>query len=546
MNSLSFRYLFPKYGGVTKLFIDYIYNFKNVSKFYAHDFGNFENLGELIENVLKSYKNRAKVVEILKKQNSLYGNFSAEKNLELLSKDNTLAVVTGQQVGLFSGPLYTIFKIITTIKLSAFLSEKFTDYNFVPVFYLESEDHDFFEANNAKIFNSKNELIKIEFNPDETKKENYGPVGEIKFNQRINDTLKNLEVELQDTEFKNDLLGLLRSSYYEGANFAEAFAKFVGELFKDWGLIFLNPNDADLKKLLVPIFEKEIDEHPKLSSLIIDVSAELEEDYHAQIKPRPINLFMFYKGGRYPIEPADEEGIFRLKGVRFKFSRGELKNILDSNPQLLSPNVVLRPICQDVLLPTISYVAGPSEIAYFAQLKPAYFYFNVPMPVIFPRISATLIEPKIKKIIEKYDVDIREIFSDISSVVKKILISSSDVDIDAFFNVVKSRFDALLDEVKDFVSKVDPNLSGAVDNSRAKILYHINSIYEKTLSAHQKKNEIIAGQIEKLKINLFPEEELQERILNITYFLNKYGFDLIEKLFNEFDAFDFNHQIVYL
>ncbi len=545
MNSLSFRYLFPNYGGITQLFIDYVYNFKNVQRYYAHDFNNFDDLPVLIETVLKNYKNRNAVVETLKKQNLPRGNSSVERNLELLSKDNTLAVVTGQQVGLFSGPIYTIYKIITTIKLSYFLSDRFPDFNFVPLFYLESEDHDFLESNNVKIFNSKNELVKIEFNPD-LKKENYGPVGEIKFDDKIDETLKTLEDELQETEFKNEILKLVRSAYSKGSNFSQAFVKFVGELFKDFGLIFLNPNDVELKKLLVPIFEKEINEYPRLSGLIVDVSAELEERYHAQIKPRPLNLFLFYKGGRFPIEPSDEEGIFRLKGARFKFSKGELKNILETSPHFLSPNVVLRPICQDALLPTVCYVAGPSEVAYFAQLKPAYVYFNIPMPVIFPRISATLVEPKVKRIFEKYGIDIKEVFTDFGAVAKKILLSSSDLDIDGFFSVAKARVESILDEIKEFVIKVDPTLGGAVDNSGDKILYHINNIYEKTISAHQRRNEVISQQIEKLKINLLPDDELQERIVNITYFLNKYGLGLIDKLFDELEAFEFNHQVVYL
>lgn len=547
MQPINFRYLFPNYGGLTLLFIDYIYNFKSVKEFYNYDFNDFDNLQNLIETVLKNYKNREKVVQVLREQNFSYGNYHAKGNLDLLSRDNALAVVTGQQVGFLSGPIYTIYKIITAIKLSHFLSEKFPDYNFVPVFYLESEDHDFFESNHAKIFNLSGELTKIEFIPADGLKENYGPVGEIKFDDRIDDALQKLKDELQDSEFKNDVLTLVSSAYRKDANFAEAFSRYVGELFKNFGLVFLNPNDVNLKKLLLPIFEKEIDEHPKLSNLIIDISAELEKrNYHAQAKPRAINLFLFYKGGRYPIEPADEEGVFRLKGVRFKFSKGELKHILETNPQALSPNVILRPICQDTLLPTISYIAGPSEIAYFAQLKPAYVYFEVPMPIIFPRISATLIEPKVKKVLEKYNIGIHEIFSDFASVAKKITTMSLDVDIDGFFHTLRSRVESLLGELKDFVSNIEPSLGGAVDNSTSKILYHINNIYEKTININQKRNEVITKQIEKLKLNLLPEDELQERVLNITYFLNKYGPSLINRLFDDLEMFEFNHQIVYL
>jgi bacillithiol biosynthesis cysteine-adding enzyme BshC len=301
-----------------------------------------------------------------------------------------------------------------------------------------------------------------------------------------------------------------------------------------------------LKQLLVPIFRKEIEEHPKLAGLIIDVSAELERKYHAQVKPRPLNLFLIYKDGRFPIEPDEQEGMFKLKGIRFKFSKGELINILETSPQLLSPNVVLRPVCQDVLLPTVAYVAGPSEIAYFAQIKPAYEYFNIPMPIIFPRISATLIEPKVRRIIEKYEIDIREVYTDFNSLAKRIILANSEVDIKGFFDSVRSRLGSLLDEVKVFVAGVEPSLVGAVENSSEKIFYHINNIYEKTLSASQRKNEVISQQIQKLKLNLLPEDELQERVLNITYFLNKYGLGLMGKLFDELEVFEFNHQFVYL
>ncbi|CUU04416.1 bacillithiol biosynthesis cysteine-adding enzyme BshC [Candidatus Thermokryptus mobilis] len=544
MRTLNFKFLFPNYGGTTQLFLDYIYNFKNVARYYAHDFNDF-NIG-LIQNVLAGYKNRNKVAEILRRQNLSLGNRYAGENIDLFEKENTLAVVTGQQVGLFTGPVYTIYKIISAIKLSSALAEKFPEYNFVPVFYLEGEDHDFFEANNAKIFNSNNELVKIEFIPEHIPKENYGPVGALKFDKKIKDVLNKIESELQDSEFKSEIMNLLRYAYDEGVNFTEAFVRFCSELFKDFGLIFLDPSDPELKQLLLPIFRKEIEEHPKLAGLIIDVSAELERKYHAQVKPRPLNLFLIYKDGRFPIEPDEQEGMFKLKGIRFKFSKGELINILETNPQLLSPNVVLRPICQDTLLPTVAYVAGPSEIAYFAQFKPAYDYFNIQMPVIFPRISATLIEPKVKKILDKYQIDIREVYTDFQSLAKKIILSNSEVDIQGFFDSVKSQFELLLEGIKSFVSGIDPSLSDAVTNSSGKILYHINSIYEKALSASQRKNEIANQQIQKLKLNLLPEDELQERVLNITYFLNKYSFGLISKLFDELEIFEFNHQFVYL
>ncbi len=544
MLTLNFKFLFPSYGGTTHLFLDYIYNFKNVAKYYARDFNDFSI--ELIQEILAGYKNRGEVAQVLRRQNLSFGNRYADENIKLFEKENTLAVVTGQQVGLFTGPVYTIYKIISAIKLSSALAEKFPEYNFVPVFYLEGEDHDFFEANHAKVFNSNNELVKIEFIPEHSPKENYGPVGALKFDKKIKDVLNKLESELQDSEFKGELMNLIRSAYDEGINFTEAFVKFCAELFKDFGLIFLNPSDPELKQLLVPIFRKEIEEHPKLAELIIDVSADLENKYHAQAKPRPLNLFLIYKGGRFPIEPDEQEGIFKLKGVRFKFSKGELINILETSPQLLSPNVVLRPICQDVLLPTFAYIAGPSEIAYFAQIKPAYEYFNIPMPIIFPRISATLIEPKVKKILEKYGIDIREVYTDFNSLAKRIILANSDVDIQGFFDSVRSKLSSLLDEVKSFVSGIDPSLSGAVENSSGKIFYHIDNIYEKTLTASQRKNEIISQQIQKLKLNLLPEDELQERILNITYFLNKYGFQLIGKLFDELEIFEFNHQFVYL
>jgi bacillithiol biosynthesis cysteine-adding enzyme BshC len=313
-------------------------------------------------------------------------------------------------------------------------------------------------------------------------------------------------------------------------------------LFEDSGLIFLNSNDAEFKKLLQPIFQKELAATPKSCQLVIDQSAVLERQYHAQVKPRPINLFLFHEKGRYPIEPHPE-GYF-LKGTRQHFSKQQLDALVTTKPELFSPNVVLRPICQDTLLPTIAYVAGPSELAYFGQYKTLYEEFGLPQPIIYPRASATIIEEKVEKVLERFSLEPIDLFGDLEFLKQQVAEQISDLKAEEFFASAWGSIEESLDQLKPALQSIDPTLLPALGHTLEKLHSHLDSLKAKTISAQKRQHEVALRQIDKAGMNLFPSSDFQERQINVLYFLNKYGLEFLRWLFREIEIDKLKHQLL--
>ncbi|MCI0448489.1 MAG: bacillithiol biosynthesis cysteine-adding enzyme BshC [Chlorobi bacterium] len=547
---------YSKLPSFNNLFLDYISNgeedyLKLKTFFYSH-FRENEEFFKVIDDKIHNYNtnryfDKNILIDILKQQNVTFGgNENTAQHIELLKNEETFAVVTGQQVGLYTGPLYTILKTITSIKLAKNLKERFPQFNFVPVFWLESEDHDFEEANHINIIDQQNELVRIGFekqsDDEEDSKKSLVPVGSIKFDEMINSINEELRSNLLDTDFKDKIMDLITSLYKTGGDFKTAFAKMMNELFKDYGVVFIDPSDAEVKRLLSPIFEKELTTSPRLCESIITTSAEIEKNYDLQVKPKVINIFFLHNGNRLLIEPRDE-GKFALRNSKRRFESGELTNILQESPELFSPNVVLRPICQDYLLPTIAYVGGPGEISYFAQLKPAYNHYEITMPVIFPRASVTIVEGKISKFLNNFNVKFEDIFHH-SFMVSKVVEKLSEVRVDDEISKYQDEFSKIFYEMRNMTVKVDQTLLNAVDNIKEKTKQSLEQFKGKLINSQARKSDTAATQIDKVTNNIYPKNHLQERVINVTYFLNKYDYGFISRLFHEIDVLNFNHQII--
>ena len=530
--------------GITPLFVDYLNDFEKLKDYYAADFRDRKSWKKLIDKVLSKQKNRSTLVRVLTEQNKQHHcGIRTLENIDLLGNENTVAIVTGQQVGICSGPLYTIYKTLTAIKLAEQLSAQYPDYNFVPVFWVENEDHDFEEINKLNVLNPGGDLQTIEYlfggKPLER---NPGPVGSMVLDGFIDGFFDRLQSQLQESEFKAALFNELRGFYRPGTALGPAFVGLMNQMFEDSGLVFLNPSYAELKNILKPIFQKEIAGMSKTSQIVIETSAGLEEHYHAQIKAKSINLFMLHKGGRYLIEPREND--YSLKGTRQFFSKEELSTLVENSPEVISPNVVLRPICQDAILPTIAYVGGPSEVAYFAQLKPVYESFGVQMPVIYPRASVTILEEKVKNILEKFQVGFTEIWSDLDPLLVRIAEQVSEVKVDALFEQLHTLFHEAVAESRFGIQQIDPTLSGAIDSTLSRIDAQLNVLKEKTQSAQQRRQEVTIKQIQKVAANIFPKSNFQEREFNVVYYMNKYGPDFVKWLSGEIVIDRFQHQLI--
>jgi len=531
----------------SELYCDYLYRYQRVQQYYEFDFHNLHLLSKYAEMLSEKMRERTVLTEVLAEQNREFGaHEKALENISSLADSKTFAVVTGQQVGILGGPLYTFYKTITAIKLARKLSNELPQYKFVPVFWLEGEDHDFEEINKVGLLNPDNVPVKAEYLiGGKPLLKNVGAAGEIVFDSSLEAFFEQIQKSLSNSEFKKPLIEMLQESYRTGTTFNKAFASLLGRFFSREGLVFISSNDKRLKKILSPIFQKEIREYPRVSQLIIEESANLEERYHAQIKTKALNLFMFFKGGRYFIEPREQD--FSLKGTRNFIPKEELLRMAAEEPELFSPNVALRPICQDAILPTAVYVAGPSEIAYFAQLKRVYDNFNMTMPMIYPRASATIVEEKMERILEKYELDITQLFGGESERVKrKVIDMVSEVKIEEMFSDALQRINGYMNEMKFGVNYIDATLLGALENTRAKLESHLVALKEKVSEAQKKKHEIALRQIEKVINSLFPMGNFQERELSIIHFINKHGFELPGFLLAELEIDQFKHQIIRL
>ncbi|MBI5730559.1 MAG: bacillithiol biosynthesis cysteine-adding enzyme BshC [Ignavibacteriales bacterium] len=529
------------------LFLDYLDEFENVERFYGKNFRAADQYLPFFQKLSeKDRPNRLMISEILKAQ---YQNQKVskqtEQNIQALASEKTIAVLTGQQLGILGGPLYTIYKSFTAIKLCNHLKENYDGFNFVPVFWLEGDDHDYDEVRNFSILNNENQILNLKYDDGQLDEVNRGSIGGLKFSQNIENVLSELTGNLRETEFKAPLLDLIKSIYQPDRTFLEAFRKLMIRLFDEYGLIVFNPLDPAVRKLLTPVFTKEITEFGEHTGYIVERSAELEEVYHAQVKVKPINLFYLDEKERLSIEPTDT-GEYKLKGKRKKFTKDELLSQLDTSPEKFSPNVLLRPICQDYLFPTAFYIGGPGEISYFAQVSPLYKIYNIDEPFIYPRSSATIVEKGVQTILEKNNLTYTDIFSDEEELIQKIVTASSEINLESLFLNSQEEINSSINHIADKLISIDKTLGDLTSKSKQRIEETINFLKTKAVEAEKKKYESTIRQISKVRNVLYPNNNLQERELNWIYFANKYGMDIFRWIYNELAINKFEHQILEL
>lgn len=464
---------------------------------------------------------RKELIAALKKQHSNAGSLTAEveKNLKLLESERCMAVVTGQQVGIMGGPLYTIYKALHTVVLAKELSKDFPGYHFVPVFWQETEDHDFEETNNVNIITSGFELRNVVYQPngDVSRRQ----IGGLKLEKDATETFfSEMETYIQATDFTEEVLGLYKSAYQDDLTFSEAQARLLGDLLAEDGLLILNPNSKELKQHASFIFKKELETAPLLSDTIQTRSKELTaHGYHIQLDPQGTNLFIADNGKRFKLTKTETGFTYDDKTI----TNQEAEDILNTAPERYSMNVVMRPLVQDTILPTIAYVAGPGEIAYFAQLKVAYDWAEMKMPVIVPRFGMTIVEERFEKLLKKHGLTIEELLEQGNDAIKAKLKSEQEALIAERFAAASGGVENILELLRGAVNATEPTLDGALSTLKGKLLTGIKDFESKTLAAERKKQSETRAQLEKMLHVLLPEGKLQERELILFYLLNKYG-----------------------
>ena len=486
---------------LSKTAMDYVYNTQKLAQFIelAPTFENFKKSSESRKKV-----NREVLVSVLEKQN-INTNKKSLANIELLKKKNTFTVTTGHQICLFTGPLYSLYKIISTINLAQELDKKHPDCHFVPVFWMATEDHDFEEINHLFLGNEK-----LSWN---SKQE--GPVGRF--------SLSDMDLFLDELQSKNqsDLTKKLCQFYKNSTTLAEAHRKMVDCLFGENGLVIIDADYRELKKAMIPIFTKELTER-KIEHTINDLSTKLtEQGYKKQVTPRSINLFYQEKGLRERI--VFEEGKYKVLNTKLEFTETEILETLNLSPEKFSPNVVLRPIYQEKILPNLGYIGGPGELAYWLQLKNAFQLHEVDFPLLVLRNSAVLIPSHITRKIEQLPFELPEYFEDIDTLNKQFLTENSDIDFDPEINEIEKLFSL----AKEKASQIDLTLEKTVIAELKRAQNSIKKIEKKALKAEKKNHTVALNRIEKIKNSFFPGGTFQERKSNVIDF---YEDDLIKNL----------------
>lgn len=533
----------------SKLFLDYLYDFSKVEKFYAGDLKNTDSIRSLLAKAgSKSIPDRAVLADTLTRQNQFFGNTEKSlQNIELLKQRNAVAVVTGQQMGIFGGPLYTIYKAMGTVKLCESFQQQFSDYHFVPVFWMELEDHDFNEIRSINLFSVDNEIRSIAYNGADPENKSRSPINSIMLNEDIQRVLLEVKTTLNPTDFSGDLLAKLESTYQSGKSISDTFGRWMAELLGKYGLVLMDPSDIEFKKMTAPVFKKELENSAAIHDLLLTQNKLLKAGgYGVQVENEPTNLFLRDESGTK--HPLNKNGLnkFKIRAEDASAHKDNLLKLLDNEPGRFIPNVILRPIVQDHLLPTFAYVGGPSEIAYFAQFKTIYEFFGITEPLIVPRPFITILEKKIKKVADKYGIGVADLFKKKSRIVEEAAGKDAQAPVSGQLDALSAQIRDQFSSLEKNLMSVDNSLKGASETALDKIEKAIKVLKEKTSDAEKRRNELTHSQLTKAVRHLLPNDQFQEREIHALYYLNKYGPEFLDILHEQMDVSGHDHQIVEL
>ncbi|MBI2264739.1 MAG: bacillithiol biosynthesis cysteine-adding enzyme BshC [Armatimonadetes bacterium] len=538
--TISFRDL-PKHR---PLFCDFLDSFSRVSQFYSADPRNESFFPQIAQTISRQTYPREALMRILDAQNREWGaGARVMENIEKLGEPTSLAVLTGQQAGLFGGPLYTVYKAMGTVHLAHRL-EKTLGRPVIPLFWVEGDDHDFAEVSSCRIIGKNNEVRTLTYVPSSSMPQ--VPIHRISFESSISDLFLEMEAQLMETEFKGPVLAELRSCYKEGATFVQAFARWMAKLFEPFGLVLIDPTQAPMKELAAPVYVRLLEESAGISQDLRETSSRLETlGYTPQIGKGLEATHLFKTNGQRAPIVREHDG-FGTRGDLRIFSPSELAESIREGPSNFSPSVVTRPIVQDSLFPTIAYVGGPGEISYFGQLRPLYERFRLPMPVVVPRPSLTLVEDRIGKILSHYELSLSDLFCGPEPLGTRIIKAQFPEEMECQFQVLEQGLQEALTSLEESVKTLDPVLVQSLGSLRGRLLHQCGQFKEQVTRALKKKNEIQRQHVAKLCNHLAPLGQFQERTLSAVHFLAKYGRWIGSFLFEKTDREPWKHHLLLL
>lgn len=516
---------FKDTGYFSKIILDYLAESENLIPFYSYS-PQLDSFAEVIRKKQFSEKNRKILHASLSQQYEKDGirlkRFEqVQKNIDLLLESNTYTVTTGHQLCLFTGPLYFIYKIVSAIKLAQTLTEKFPDQNFVPIYWMATEDHDFAEINH---FNFKGK--RYEWNSNEK-----GAVGRMK-TEGIAKVFESFSTALTDySTHSSQLKDLFEKAYLKHDNLAAATRYLVNELFAEYGVIVLDGDDVSLKTIFAPIVKREL--LTEFSSQYVEEqSAQLEKLYKIQVNPREINLFYLTDGDRSRI--VKENGTYFINETSISFSEVEMLDELEKHPEKFSPNVLLRPVYQETILPNLAYIGGGGELAYWFQLKSTFDAVEIPLPMLILRNSVMWMDVKQTKAFDKLTIDLPQLFLEEGVLTKEWVKENSVHDLSLAKESAKNS--QFFDELMQKATSIDGSLKAHVEAVQTKQQKVLANLSDKMIRAERRQQKENTDRISYLKETLFKNRGLQERQANFSEIYIKEGKGMIDKLLSRFEV----------
>jgi len=489
---------------------------------------------------------RREITEILERQNQIFGADELTRHhIQDLAREDCVAVVTGQQAGLFTGPLYTIYKACTTLRLTQKLRDSGS--RAVPVFWMEVDDHDLAEVTRCTLLTGTSAARVVDYRQQLFGKvpESNRSVGSIKFPEAIELVLSDYAASLPGLTWKNEIRAELESACRPSLTFSESFGRLMSRIFRGYGLVLFDCHDPAAKRLAMPVFRVAVERSARIHDCLTERGQALEAaGYHVQVSilENSTALFLQDNGERKAL--VRQAGCFGFKSGDERFSVADLLDVLNVSPERFSPNVLLRPLVQDHLFPTVAYIGGPAEVAYFAQIEPIYRLFGRPMPAIWPRASFTLLEPEISDAMDRYGITLSDCFQGKGRLTERILSATSRSSATGILTNLQQYLDRSMEELRPQVTTTDASLGPALDTVGRKLRHHLEGLRARFVQYEASRNGALPDTVDALLNNCYPNSNLQERSIGPYYFLSRHGPALLNVLYPLVEVEHFSHRVV--
>jgi bacillithiol synthase len=497
----------------SRLFADVLYHPDRTAAFYRHPHRDLSSFQDAAREIDLSDAKRAALVAALREQNP------DSPSLARLAQPGTVAVVTGQQVGLFSGPAYTMYKVLHAVKLAAWLSDN--GLPAVPVFWLATEDHDFAEVNHVWVFDAARQPVKLEMRRTASAQ----PVGDIAL---AAPPVAELRATFDGMPFADEVAALVEETYRPGETMGGAFSALLRRMLARFDVLQVDPIHPSFRRLAAPLLRSAVEAGPELTDAVLTRNKELAAaGYHSQVHVEDHTSFVFLLEGGKRLGLRRHGAEYVLNGRRF--TARELADRAES----LSPNAILRPVAQDSMLPTVTYIGGPAEVAYLAQSAAIYDRLLGRMPVAMPRAGFTVLDERTDKLMERYGLGLRDLFHGPEPLRDRMATTLVPPSVRQAASAARETVDASLTRLRGELTAFDPTLTGAADRSLRKMRYQLEKLERKTGRETLRRDERAARDAASIYGLIYPERHLQERLYSFLPFLASHGLDLTDRIYEE-------------